>query len=542
VNGEYTTQEQCAALLPALINLGKLLKTVRYYPAAHPALKTASHEALLFFNPLLQNGNLTLTVRKEGFFVGPTPIGPDLAVLKNLAFFFFARLVHRILILPDISAQDLCSFARAVTQEPDKIQKGGGLPELLLQAHVTGIWINEIDLVTIQAVREQLAAQGTGEKTGEEETDGYADGGNPVEVHEMIGADTAPGPDDILEDLLAGELDIERLLDQLAKEVSDQRFSLLATKLPPKVGEQLHDKGLPLVLRAISLMESLTLDPSLSTGRRRDALNTLQKLATDNLLDFLTNSLCARDLRQSQRNSITETLRVFKEKAIFCLIGKLAMEEKAQARRFLSDALIQQGPDALPALIEALADSRWYVTRNIIILLGKTQDQRIAGHLRPYLAHKEMRVAREAVRALARIGGSTAVRSLLQVIEMENPELRLQAFLALGAMKDATAVQALINYLQTADPFMKRVELKKAAIKALGAIGSPEAGPGLRLLLKKRRLLWKARFDTLRSCAALALGQIGDEDSVDALKAATGDPSKKVAHAATQALQQIQKG
>jgi HEAT repeat protein len=221
---------------------------------------------------------------------------------------------------------------------------------------------------------------------------------------------------------------------------------------------------------------------------------------------------------------------------------RLAEERDAHGRRNLSEALITQGAEALPLLIEALTDRRWFVIRNAIVILGRIRDPRAAAHIRPYLGYKDLRVRREVVRALARIGGVIAVKSLLQLVEDRDKELCLQAFLSLGIMKDPSAVPALVKFLQTPDFLMKLVELKKGAIRALGAIGSPEATHCLEHLLKKQRLWKRERYNSLRSCAALALGQIGHESSVAILEAATGDRSGKVVHAAKQALRMIREG
>ncbi len=542
MNSTTATQDKFDAIQAALINLGKLLKTVRYYPAGHPALKTAGLEALKLFQPLLKNGNLVLTVRKEGFFCDQDPIAPDLPILKNLAFFFFARLVRRILILPDLSAYDLSAFARSVTLEPEEIQKAGGLQELLLQAHVNGIWLNEIDLAKIQAYRQQMAAQGCGGPEDDLQEERLGDEGGQEESHDSAAADTAEGDDNSLEKLLIDQLDLGQLIDQLAHEKSDQRYRLLASTLPPRVREQLTEAGLTRVIEATLLMDRLAADHSLSVARRRDTLVVLQQLSGEDILTFLIDALCSKTRSAKQREDLTEALTVHKEKAILALMKRLAEEGDAQARRNLSEALTHQGAEALPALIEALNDNRWYVIRNAIVILGRIRDPRAAAHIRPFLGHKDLRVRREVVHALARMGGIIAVKSLLQLVEARDKELCLQAFLSLGIMKDPSAVPALVKFLQTRDFLMKQVELKKGAIKALGAIGSPEAAPCLEHLLKKQRLWQRNRYNSLRSCAALALGQIGSQSSVAILEAATGDHSRKVVRAANQALRMIREG
>lgn len=530
------------AIQAALINLGKLLKTVRYYPAGHPALKAAGGEALQLFQPLLKNGNLVLTIRKDGFFCDQDPVAPELPILKNLAFFFFARLVHRILVLPDISAYDLSAFARSVILEPEEIQKSGGLQEMLLQAHVNGIWLNEVDLAKIQSYRQQLAAQGSGGLLDDSQEEGFGDESDPEEIRDPATTEIAAGDGNTLENLLIDQLDLDRLIDQLAREKSDQRYRLLVAKLPTKVREQLTEAGLTRVIDAILLMDRLAAEHSLSVARRHDSLAALQQLSGEEILTFLTGALCSKTLSAKQRSAVTEALTALKEKAILALMKRLAEEGDAQARRNLSEALIYQGAEALPILIEALADSRWFVIRNSIVILGRIRDPRAAAHIRPYLGHKDLRVRREVVRALARIGGTIAVKSLLQLVEARDKELCLQAFLSLGIMKDASAVPALVNFLQSPDFLMKQVELKKGAIRALGAIGSPEASPCLEHLLKKRRLWKRDRYDSLRCCAALALGQIGSEGSVAILEAATDDRSRKVVRAASQALRLVREG
>ncbi|MEZ4598501.1 MAG: HEAT repeat domain-containing protein [Syntrophotaleaceae bacterium] len=540
MSGDSIRPDKYDTVMAALIHLSKLLQTVRYYPSTHPVLKAASSETLQLFKPLLLESSLTLTVRKDGFLIGQTPIGKDLPVLKNLAFSFFARLVYRILILPDLTAGDLSAFARSIALSPAEIQKAGGLQELLLNAQVTSIWLNEVDLAQIQAIRDRVAEQSIGAIDGQEEN--VNPGRDEADMMQESAADPNGMPSqDTLEELLSANLDLDRLLDQLEREPSDQRFILLAGKVPAKVREQLHAKGLPSVIRAIQYMKKLGAAPSISVERRREALTILQKLATIDILEFLTACLCARELPTKIRDSIIEALSALKEKATLFLIGRLASEENAQFRRHLSEALIRQGNEALPALVEALSDSRWYVVRNIILVLGKIQDPRVAAHIRPFVDHKEPRVAKEAVRALSRMGGPIAVKSLLHAIETADQEIRIQAFLALGVMKDPSAVRPLIRFVKSFDPFLKRVELKKTAIKALGAIGSREAEPFLQHLLKQRSLWRKARFDNLRCYAALALGQLGGESSIPFLENAAADSSKQVARAAQQALSRLNK-
>jgi HEAT repeat protein len=220
---------------------------------------------------------------------------------------------------------------------------------------------------------------------------------------------------------------------------------------------------------------------------------------------------------------------------------RLAVERDAQARKLLSDGLIQQGPAAIPVLIDYLGDERWYVVRNAVAILGELRTQLAVAHFQPLLGHLDVRVRRETIRALTRIGGDDAVEILLRIVQTGDPDLRPHALLSLGAMKNTAAVPTLLEIIGQKDPWVKMSEIKKEAIRALGEIGSVEAIPALLAVLKHRKLWRRSLFDEQRAAAALALGDIGHVSVEEALKAATEDRSSAVARAAVQAFKQLRK-
>ena len=109
-------------------------------------------------------------------------------------------------------------------------------------------------------------------------------------------------------------------------------------------------------------------------------------------------------------------------------------------------------------------------------------------------------------------------------------------------MKNPAAVPTLLQIVDQSDPWVKMVEIKKEAIRALGEIGSNEALPALLALLKRRRFWQRTLFNELRAAAAIALGDIGNPQAAATLQTATEDRSPTVARAAGQALKQLRKG
>lgn len=516
----------------ALISLGKLLKAVGFYPAGHPALEAACDETRKLLKPLLQNGNLVLTVRKAAFCYGDEVIGADVPVLQNLAFFFFARLVHRLLILPELTARDLGAFARCAISDPAEIQRSGGLQELLLQAHVTGLFLNETDLQTAQAYRERMLVE---QPIDLDRNRIEPNPDQPPSQH----LEEPVAPDLLLENLLAAQLDPEDLLFRLEKERSDQRHRLLCQKLVSVLPEHLHEPDLATPCKALLLLARHGADESRNNRQRRTCLQALDRLGRPEFLRFFIDALCDKRQSNTGRNGIVEALTVLQDNAVSALIARLAKEENSQARKLLSDTLVRLGDCAVPALVERLPDDRWYVCRNAIAILGRIRSRKAAVYIRPYIDHRDYRVRREAVRALGRIGGPVALKGLLQLVTNRDRELCSLALIALGAMKNDAAVEPLLKLLRAKDPLLKQFELTKGAIKALGTIGSPLAVPLLTRILQRRRLWKRTQNNVLRSYAAQALSNIADEDCIPILEAASKDSSPPVAHAASEALEKI---
>ncbi len=526
-------QKQLDTLADALRNLVKLIKAVQYYPPGHPTLKTAVGEALQGFAPLLVGGgSLTCTVRKEGFFLNEKPVSNQNVVLTKLAPYLFARRIQSLLVLPDLSSQDLRAFARCLTIEPSEIHKLGGIQEVLLKARVSTIWVNEADLSKILARKEEVEAEKRAH-AGEE---------NELDEPQQPGTER--------EELSADERSLARVIQELRKETLDQRYRVLLQELVPLVHLSLTEEARPLVLEALTLLGSSAGDARQSTARREYSLQALNQLASEDVLDYLVEILCSPsgddDFREHQgdlRELVLQILVTLQGKmVIWRLMSHLAEESDGRVRKILTEAIIRQGQAGVPILLEYLEDERWFVVRNAVAILGEIRDQEAAGQLRDMLRHKDVRVRRETIRSLTKIGGQSAIGILLRTVEDADPELRRQALLSLGAMKCPAAVPILLRLVREPDLMMKRLELKKDAIKALGDIGSTEATAPLLTILGRHRFWRRSRHDELRAAAAQALGDIGDPAALTALTKATQNRSNDVARAATQALKQLKRG
>jgi HEAT repeat protein len=507
----------------ALTGVVKQIKAIRYYPARHPALQATARESLRGFEPILAGGNhLSLTVRKEGFLLDDSLVAKNNQVLTQLANFCFARRIQHLTFLADLNSSDLHHFVHYLLLDPQIIQKQGGIQVILEKARLTTIWTNVRDLDDI------LKRRGEIEELPEEPDF------DPAAVLSK---------DDETEEIrdYAEALDLESLLAKMEQEKNDARFQHSIQELIPLLRLQLAEEQRTLVLRAFLLLCRCATGKQYSAERKQNALQALDQLSTDEMIDCLTAYMFADDTEQKTRDILAKVLDFLGSKVTHRLMAVLTDERAAPKRKLLNEFLVHGGTPTLSIFYEYLDDERWYVVRNAIAIIGDIRSQDSLEQLTPLLQHEDIRVRRETLRALTKIGSDSAIKILLQAAAGDDQELRRQAILSLGAIRANSAVPTLLKQLQKSDWSPDVVELKKDAIRALGEIRDPEAIPELVNIINKKSWLRRQLNDELRMAAAAALGDIAEESTRTILEKTTHDRTATVARAAAQALKQLDK-
>ena len=530
-----------AQLETALKALAKLLVSIKFYPTGHPALKDVTSDAKSVFAPLFQTReSVAVVVRRTGFFYGDEPVGSTHAILQKLAVNLFARRIQQLMILQDLSCRDLWETAKILLLDADVIQKKGGIQSLLHQARVTTIWTNTVDINGIFELKNKIEEEkstlyGTTELTDEKF---LATLGEPAPIESTS---TLAAAEEVATS--ARELPFEDLLKAVEMASDEQEFSRLLHRLIPVVQGNLTEKSAHLVLQTLSFLTHCSEDVATKVEKRKAARQALTQLSTSTLLSFYINLLCARRQFDDHRIAWDKITRSLGDPLAKLLLNRLAAEEDPSTRKVLSEALISQGEAALAAIVATLNDDRWSVLRNAAQLLGEIRAAAAIEPLRDLLHHRDLRVRREALRALTRIGGNSVITIIAKILQGDDSELRRQAMLCLGAIKNpAATIPLLIQFLQVKDWRFLQLEEKIDAIRALGEIGSAEALPELMSIVNHRCLFYRSRNNVLRAAALLTIGEIGGGEAIRFLETMEEAPNPIVQKAAISALKQARKG
>ena len=141
------------------------------------------------------------------------------------------------------------------------------------------------------------------------------------------------------------------------------------------------------------------------------------------------------------------------------------------ARRTYLDTMVSLGPAAMVVVQQMLDDSRWFVVRNALAILGEIAGEQSVGLIVSTLANPDARIRREALLALAKVGGDDARLLIQGMIEDPDADVRLAAAMAAGSLKVERALRPLLALLETeTEP-----DVVVGVLHALGQLGDPGA-------------------------------------------------------------------
>jgi HEAT repeat protein len=192
-------------------------------------------------------------------------------------------------------------------------------------------------------------------------------------------------------------------------------------------------------------------------------------------------------------------------RAVNVLIELLADEQDAARRRMLVDILSEVARDDPTPLTARLNDSRWFLVRNIVIVLRHTGDREAIRLMKPVLSYSDHRVRLEALRGLAMLGDE-AVPIFETALGDDHQSVRQTAIALLGTQGTVPAERLLVGAL---DRRSLDLSEKQRVVELLGERPGSAARDALEQLARKRftfssstRILRRSAKDALKGSSA----------------------------------------
>lgn len=322
------------------------------------------------------------------------------------------------------------------------------------------------------------------------------------------------------------------LVESLAKRILEKQetfeYSELIGQLYRRCLEARHYKLIVTFTQALAsrktMVDGVIVYDSLAIKKGLDNINFDAgiRILVDDLLELSFDStseirqilvhIGSEEVAIALSEIISHPKRQIRQQALRILadLGKSALT--IFSRILMDDSLFEREPDR-----HELPDSQWYVIRNSIFVLGSLKDEAGISPLRLRMSDKDVRIRREIVDSLEKIGGEESIDLLILMAEDSVGEIADKALRTVGLIGQPETVPLLIELAE------RMPAVAGIAIWAIGKIGGEYATEYLSDLLKDddhitRLTAGKRSREEVRLVVVKALGLTGDSKAVEAVQ------------------------
>lgn len=335
-------------------------------------------------------------------------------------------------------------------------------------------------------------------------------------------------PSDEVRDSLSDERLRRHLVRLLGEVITLWPTETVAEKASLRLAEELVSS-----LQLGDLDTAARVTTLLASGRHAEA----RQMACNTGVDAAMRAFSTTE--RSEHARLTAILQGLGEEALPAILEALANEENLSTRKRLLEVILQHGDRAVPYLRPLLDDPRWFVVRNVIFVLRRLGDRGIASALKERLADARPQVLSEILKTLIAMEDHQWLPLLLAELGADNEERRLAALGVAARVPHPTVVRGIVDQLRQQTGKKLRDTYAIELIRTLGRHADPAALPELRRILKLRQWLSPFPLTTLRREAALALVAIDTPEARGLAQALANDRDSEVATAVRRALARL---
>ena len=238
-------------------------------------------------------------------------------------------------------------------------------------------------------------------------------------------------------------------------------------------------------LKMVLFLDRLQRYPGTAPERQRIISDALGGVLCDATLESLRVALdgCGSAMLSAD---VKELLTILGRAALRPVCELLGRVEKLKVRKMLVEVLVDLGRPDPGVFRPFLGDPRWYLVRNVVLILSLIGTPQALEIILGLIAHREPRVRREVLRFLERTGDAKAKTYLIRYLRDDSSALRVKALQVLARERLSFALKPILAMAGAEEFHGRPFTEKKEVYKALGELGQERVIPMLRELLVKR--------------------------------------------------------
>lgn len=522
--------------------LYKAVKTILLYPTTNPLpgeFKAQLFDRLTAF--LEEEGNLALTIRGDQFLFEGEVVHEEAGGDDNFIATLHRDGIQKLMFRQGLEAEELDRFLEIVKKVITERSQDDDLVTLLWEASFDSIKyesISELNEIDYEAIENRFLQN----QADADARAGAIDYGSIVLDESEADREGSPaqGSDDTTRTSALGSVDVSRIVEDLNGLSDDMSkvddYLREATQFDPAnstigiifeilIGEEevpgfretcdvvdnLYDRFIQQadfhsafrVLTGIHELQATEVDHSparvqrLSESRARSA----DKLRTDHLVAALNGHPgCDLDSCRALLQSLPIDILPY-------LVSSLGDLEHFACRTMMCETLAERGVDRVDTIGNGVYDKRWYVVRNIVVILGNIGGNRALTFLQKALKHADDRVRREVIGALVRMDPQDSSKVLRAGLDDKTADIRILSLRALSKRNDEET--AVIARKRIAESTFKRLEPteQKQLLISVARIQGDSSLPVFRKLIGGLGWFDNASTIRLKSLATTAMAE-----------------------------------
>jgi HEAT repeat protein len=281
------------------------------------------------------------------------------------------------------------------------------------------------------------------------------------------------------------------------------------------------------------LAEVEAIRPDLTEAHKQKLRNMLDQLGSQELVALIQQYLNAADKPRTE--GLENVLLTMKPSAMPALCALLGELQQPAHQGLVANALVELAKDTPEVILKHLADRRPAFVRNLLGIVTRWNNPKLAEGVEKILRHPDPLIRREAIRTLAGLKPSGNAAKLIPLLNDADEGVRLATLkpLLTGHYKGSFALwEPIVN----AENFNDREPAEKRNIfHAIRVTAGDDAVPYWTTLLTEWGWTNRKRREDLALLAVDALGKLGTAAAVAALETGSkkGTAAVKQACAAT---------
>jgi HEAT repeat protein len=222
------------------------------------------------------------------------------------------------------------------------------------------------------------------------------------------------------------------------------------------------------------------------------------------------------DIDEETLNEFAASLENNAIRSFIELLGEL---KNYAARKMVIHILTEIGRKDISALLDGLADRRWYLVRNLVLIIKQIGDMEAAYKLITKVKHTDIRVRTEVIKTIGDLKITQAISFLEESLDAAEQQVRISAVRAIGHLRSEKAKQILIQKIKENKAFIdKNYDEKKIFFEVLSLWKEDDVAEFFSGFLKINSYFSRKKLYETKACAAYALGRIGNSEYLPLLK------------------------